>query len=86
GTGVSMNDADRRKEMRFISEYRKSSEEYGRETLDEMKLLRAEMVAIKSYTSRISRKQTTPLGSGKILEEDTLSGNKSIKDYTEMIE
>lgn len=86
GTGVTMSDADRRREMRFMADARRVNEDYGNEMVLEMQKMRAEMAEIKANTARIPRYASTALGDGKVLEKDTLNGSKSITDYSDMLD
>lgn len=86
GAGVSMNDMERKRDMKIMSDFRKSTDEYGSQTVEELRKMRAELAEVKEYTARIPRFQSTPLGDGVILKEDTQTGSKQVVDYTDMIE
>lgn len=85
GTGVTMTDVERRSGMRLFSDYRKSYNQSKpvEERLDKM-IERLEK--IENGTNKISRYQGITLGNNKVLMVDTLTGSKSITDFSKMVE
>jgi len=86
GTGVSLSEAQRRRDMKTISDYRKVNGQSENEMLiREVKRLGEELRRITNNTSNIPDSHLVPLGNGKVMQKGTKSGNVSVTDYSEML-
>lgn len=86
GTGVSLSEAQRRRDMKTMSEYRKVNGVSENELLiREVKRLGDELRRIQRDTSNIPDFSLVPLKDGKVLKKGNKSGSVSVTDYSEMI-
>lgn len=85
GTGVSMSDRQRRRDMMAISGIQRNLNGKDSDLINEVRSLREELIEIKKSTSKIPAFVTTSLGDGKVLKEDTKTGSKEINDISAMI-
>lgn len=84
-TGVSLSHKDRIREQRYIQSYQKTQASVEKESLSELRAIRAELEEVKKATSFIPKTQDTSLGNGKILQVHTKNGNKDILDVSDML-
>jgi hypothetical protein len=85
GTGVTMNDMQRREGIKLMTEFRKSNDNQKNEVVEKLEELKKELEMIKAATGRLPRKFLLPIGNNKIYEKDILSGSWSINDVSDFI-
>lgn len=68
GTDISMPEADRKDQLRFIREYNNTVNSKDDDVLKELQSLKAELVEIKKSNSRIPKSQLVNVGNGQYAE------------------
>lgn len=85
GTGVSMSNTQRRRDMMAISGIQKSLSSKDSDLIDEVRSLKSELAEIKKNTSNIADFSMVPVGKNKVLRQNNKNGSKAIIDFTDMI-
>lgn len=85
GTGVSLNQKERKREMAYLSYYQKKLAGKDSDMVAEIRSLREELVEIKKSTSNIPKFSMIPIGDGKLYKEDNKTGSKEINDISAMV-
>lgn len=86
GTGVSMSERERKRDMAYLSYYQKSLVAKEHDSIAELKLIRAELAEIKGSTYNIPKFMMAPLGNGKVLKQSVKGNSTEILDVSKMMD